>query len=79
MIKTEIHYIEFEDHCSSNERWTQKDKAFHNVCMAKCVGFLVRESKQYVTLALIGQTENECFSNTMTIIKSCITNRRILK
>lgn len=68
----DIVYVEWEDHCSAHERWEKVEEAYHHICTVKTVGFVVRDSDKYITVALMMQPGNEVMAKTITIIKSCI-------
>lgn len=72
-------YIEWEDHCSGDHAWTKFDDCFHTICSVETVGFVVRDHKKYLTLAMFQQPGGEVYAHTLTVVKSCITKLRKLR
>lgn len=80
-------YLEWLDHFSSYSGWTPiKIVEDHNqIPTCYTVGFLLKETDEAIMLALNYSCDNnpeiehiEC-SNVMTVLKSCITKKRVLK
>lgn len=77
--KPKIVYIEFDDHCTNNTGWQDKRNIAHTVCFARTVGFIIKETEKYLTLALLEDYEGDAASHTFTVVKSTITKRKTLR
>lgn len=72
--------IEWEDHCTGDRGWQHIEQPFsHSICTVRSMGFVIRDSDQYITIAQSLQIDGEVCAETMTIIKSCINKIRLLK
>jgi len=77
--KGEVILVEWEDHCTAYSSWTKTEEMAHHICLIKTVGFVVLDTINYLTLALLMQKDNETASQTITIIKSCIEKIKKVK
>lgn len=75
-------YVEWDDHCSSSNRWESIDAFQKKNSGIRCrsVGWVIAESKDAITLA--GTTDMveplECKADQV-ILKNCIRKKRRLK
>lgn len=74
----DIVYIEWEDHCTDMPSWSKSDQWHHSVCSVKTVGFVILNGKKYLTLVQMLQNDNSVASQSITIVKSCITKLKRL-
>ena len=73
-----LHKIEWNDHCSSNNRWMSEQTFINSNAGMPCtsVGKIIAEDAD--TLTLVGTWGGSDCKGDQTIIKSCITSRRRL-
>jgi hypothetical protein len=80
-----IHYIEWLDHCSADNRWMQVDRLAASNFPAECVsvGHIIAEDEDTLTICgtwtpTLRKRGVDEVKADQTIIKSCITRRRRL-
>lgn len=69
-------YLEWYDHYSTHGWLDPEEIQDHQKIFS--AGILMRESKKYLTISS-GVSEDGKWSDPLTIIKSCIVKRRVLK
>jgi len=72
-------YIEWDDHCTGNSGWTEFEDVKENIFCVQTIGFVALDSKKAVTVTLMFQGDREVISESITIIKSCITKIKKIK
>ena len=79
-------YIEWEDHYSPNTTgWQTGDEVNGAIgtCVNSSIGWVVAEDKKHIRLASqVGDIfcdESSVFDGVVTIIKSCITKKKVLR
>ncbi len=73
-------YIQWEDHCGySGASWIGPEHIDNKPCLINSVGWIVDESKKYITLAGCYDLQGDAMKRVNTIIKSCITKRKTLR
>ena len=73
----EVTFIEWEDHFASKGGWALKDDIKDSAMLNTSVGFLLKENKDVVVLAL-SRGENGLAGECITLLKKCITKRVVL-
>lgn len=76
-----IYYFEWRDHFASNSGWTDIEKIEKDIpseFMCKAVGFLIKEEKNFITIAQILNDRNEC-AELMNILRESITKKRRIR
>ena len=69
--------VEWLDHCSENG-WARPDRYDHTLSRCRSVGYVVKETKDTVTL-LQNQASPNSVADTTTIAKKLIVRRRTLR
>lgn len=75
----DILYVEWEDHCTDMPRWSRDSEWHHSICSVRTVGFVAINGKKYLTLVQMMQPDLTIASQSITIVKSCITKCKVLK
>lgn len=71
-------FIRWLDHCSFDGKWLTNPET-HHICEVESVGYVALNGKNYITIAMNKQTDENTYGVMMTIIKSCITDFKVLK
>ena len=78
----EATYIEWEDHCQvlpdGGGAWLGPEVLSNKPSVIKSIGFVIKEDKDYVTIASC-RDEEDAFKGVSVIIKSCIVKRKRIK
>ena len=75
-------YVEWEDHCqvvAQGSSWMGVNDVRNEPSVIKSLGWIVKEDKDYLTIAGCHDTEGGDIKGVSTIIKSCIVKRKNLK
>lgn len=78
--KRPILFVQWKDHClrTDSPSWIDIDDRKKRPIICESVGFKTYEDEDVLILA-INQDENGKIGDSMHIIKSCITKRRVIK
>ena len=83
MAKDRLLYIEWDDHCSSNNRWQSRKRFKAEGAPCRSIGWVIAESKDAITLAATSDfypdDNDPHFKADQTILKACITKKRLIK
>ena len=78
-IGLKLIYLEWDDHCSPNHTdWRRIEYINNNPIPCASVGWIVKEDEHAITISA-AKCDGGYVSNEQTIIKKCITKRRILR
>jgi hypothetical protein len=77
-VKMKMIYIEWID-AESIDAWEDYDSANRDAPVIKTLGFLIRETKKYVVIALSIDETNEKCSNRIQIPTGMIKKKRVIK
>lgn len=74
-------YVEWDDACSHDNRWQHRKtyEATNSPDHVQSVGWLIAEDAKAITLCASRSTVNDQLSGDVTIPKSAIRKRRILR
>lgn len=72
-----IDYVEWDDHFSTNGRWMDPEDVKTSPLKNCSVGKVVKEDRKVVCLSP-SWSENGMVTDTITILKNCITKRKTI-
>lgn len=77
--KNRIYHVVRKDHCSFGQSWQKVDSINDTDLNCETVGYLVKETKSSIFIALSKYEDDDVYCSFMQILKKTIIDSRMLK